>query len=248
MTRMLRKTFKCLTWWLALAAACGAALARERQSQTATVVVEAGRAGCRVDLDADAAGITDLAGKATIVDVDPGDHYLHVRCPGQPEAAYFISPKPNEVARIGPIPDSPSAAPPSDPATLAENQAQLRRLVQRAVQLRSQARLDEAVAALRQAMKLDPENSDLHRELGITFLMAKEWKRARVEMIEAIRHDQADADAHNGLGYALEKLGDIDGAVKEYRIATNLQPDDASYRTHYIDMLAKIQARKEMKK
>jgi Flp pilus assembly protein TadD len=108
--------------------------------------------------------------------------------------------------------------------------------------------LDEAVAALRQAMKLDPENSDLHRELGITFLLAKEWKRARVEMIEAIRHDQTDADAHNGLGYALEKLGDIDGAVKEYRTATHLEPDDPTYRTHYLDALVKIQVRQEMKK
>jgi Flp pilus assembly protein TadD len=124
----------------------------------------------------------------------------------------------------------------------------LRQLVQQALQLRAQARLDEAVAALRKAMKLDPANSDLHRELGITFLLAKEWKRARVEMIEAIRHDQGDADAHNGLGYALEKLGDIDDAVKEYRTAMNLEPDDPSYRTHYFDALVKIQARKEAKK
>ena len=94
-------------------------------------------------------------------------------------------------------------------------------------------------------MKLDPENSDLHREMGITFLLAKEWKRARVEMIEAIRHDQTDADAHNGLGYALEKLGDIDGALKEYRTATNLEPDDPTYRTHYFDALVKIQGGKK---
>ena len=131
---------------------------------------------------------------------------------------------------------------------MAEDKARLRRLVQQAVQLRAQARLDEAVAALRQAMTLDPENSDLHRELGITFLIAKELKRARVEMIEAIRHDQSDADAHNGLGYALEKLGDIDGAVGEYHAAMNLQPDDPTYRTHYYDALVKIQARKEAKK
>jgi Flp pilus assembly protein TadD len=78
--------------------------------------------------------------------------------------------------------------------------------------------------------------------------MAKEWKRARVEMTEAIRHDQTDADAHNGLGYAMEKLGDLDGALKEYRIATQLEPDDSSYRTHYFEALVKTQLRQEAKK
>jgi Flp pilus assembly protein TadD len=224
------------------------ASARERQPQTAKVVVLAGRAGCRVDMDADAAGTTDAAGNLTIADVDPGDHYIHLRCPGKPAAAYFISPKANEEARILAAKDAPSASVESDPAALADDKIQLRRLVQQAVQLRGQARIDEAVAALRQAMKLDPENADLHRELGITFLMAKEWKRARVEMIEAIRIDQNDADAHNGLGYALEKLGDIDGAAKEYRTATHLEPDDPTYLTHYLDALVKIQERKEMKK
>jgi tetratricopeptide (TPR) repeat protein len=239
---------KYLTWCLALAGTFGVAPARERQPQTAKVVVQAGRAGCRVDLDADAAGTTDAAGNLTIADVDPGDHYIHLRCPGRPEAGYFISPRANEEARILPVQGAPSSSGRSDPAALAEDKIRLRRLVQQAVQLRAQARLDEAVAALRQAMKLDPENSDLHRELGITFLMAKEWKRARVEMIEAIRHDQTDADAHNGLGYALEKLGDIDGAAKEYRTATRLEPDDPTYRTHYFDALVKIQSRQEVKK
>ena len=135
----------------------------------------------------------------------------------------------------------------TDPTHVAENKIELRRLVQQAVQLRGQARLDEAVSALRQAQKLDPANSDLHRELGITFLLSKEWNRARVEMIEALRHDRDDADAHNGLGYALEKLGDLDGAVKEYRTATQLEPDDETYRSHYLDALVKTAARLEKK-
>jgi tetratricopeptide (TPR) repeat protein len=223
-------------------------MARERKVLTATVAVQAGRAGCRVDLDADAAGVTDTHGNLIVADVDPGDHYIHIRCPDKPEAAFFISPKATEEARIGPIQDAPSSPERSDPIVLAEDKIQLRQLVQQAVQLRGQARLDEAVAALREAMKLDPENSDLHREMGITFLLSKEWKRARVEMIEAIRHDQTDADAHNGLGYALEKLGDIEGAVKEYRTATHLEPDDPSYRTHYFDAMVKLQSRQEAKK
>lgn len=235
----------CCLW---IAAPHGRASTRERASQAAKVSVQAGQPGCRVDLDADSAGVTDTAGNLTIATVEPGDHYLHLHCPGKPELAYFISPNANEEVRLGAASDALPSAAGTDAIAMAENKVQLRRLVQQAVQLRAQARLDDAVAALHQAMKLDPENADLHRELGITFLLAKEWKRAKVEMVEAIRHDQTDADAHNGLGYALEKLGDLDAALNEYRTASNLEPDDSTYRTHYLDTLVKIQVRKETKK
>ena len=245
---ILKKTLRYLTCCLGLAAITGAAVAHEHQVETAKVIIESGLSGCRVDLDAGVAGTSGASGNLILLNVEPGDHYLHVRCPGKAEAAYFISPKAAGEVRIGPVKDEPTASAETDPTTVAENKIKLQQLVQQAVQLRAQARLDDAVAALREAMKLDPENSDLHREMGITFLLAKEWKRARVEMIEALRHDQTDADAHNGLGYALEKLGDLDGALKEYRIATQLEPDDPSYRTHYYDALVRIQVRQEAKK
>ena len=225
----------------------GIATERARVQEIASVVLQTGAADCRVDFDSKAIGVTGPSGKITITDVDPGDHYLHVRCPGKSEATYFVSPQARAEIHLGPLPDAPGPPGGGDPSAVAENQTELRRLVQQAVQLRSQARLDEAVAALRQAMKLDPENADLHRELGITFLLAKEWKRARVEMLEALHHDPSNADAHNGLGYALEKMGNIDAAVREYRSATNLEPDDPTYRTHYLDALAKTHSRSEAK-
>jgi Flp pilus assembly protein TadD len=149
---------------------------------------------------------------------------------------------------------TPDAFSPSGGATgdavpdAAESKVELRQLVQKAVELRAAGLFDEAVAKLHEATQRDPENSDLHRELGITFLLAKEWKRARVEMLEAIKHDPDDADAHNGLGYALEKLGELEPALGEYRTATHLEPDDPTYRQHYIEALAKLTAQKSEKK
>ncbi len=201
-----------------------------------------------MDLDAEPAGKTDAKGILALDEVDPSDHYLHVRCPGeQPETAYFVSPHAGENLEIRPAPPgaSPGSPPPIEPAEL---KVKLSQSVQRAVRLRSQSRLEEAVELLRQATKMDPENSDLHRELGITFLLDKEWKRARVEMLEAIRHDPTDADAHNGLGYALEKLGEIDAALKEYRIATRLEPDNSSYRQHYLEAIGKLALKQAEKK
>jgi tetratricopeptide (TPR) repeat protein len=223
--------------------------ARERKHakpESASVSIQIGKPGCKVDLDAVSAGETGPDGTLVIPLPDPGDHYLHADCPNAREKAFFISPQAGQEIVLKPQMaiggDSDQAISPLD---AAEQRAKLNQALQRAVRLRARGELDQAVQLLHEATRLDPENSDLHRELGITFLLGKDWARARVEMLEAIRHDPKDADAHNGLGYALEKLGDLDGALKEYRTATRLEPDDSSYQEHYIDALGKVAARQD---
>ncbi|HEV2494120.1 MAG TPA: tetratricopeptide repeat protein [Terriglobia bacterium] len=230
-----------------------ALLGRERPGQddqaAAGITISTGSPGCSVVLDAAVVGKTDARGRLVLTGVDTGDHYLHVRCPTEPqETAYFVSPHAGQKIDIrhGAAASSAQAAAPNPDAALgaAEAKIKLRQLVQDAVQLRAKGQLDEAVQELHEAAKLDPENSDLHRELGITFLLDKDWKRARVEMLEAIRHDPTDADAHNGLGYALEKLGEVEPASQEYHRATQLEPDDPSYRQHYLEALTRLAALK----
>ena len=241
-TTLKRSTFAATLALLTLPLVKVTAPARQRELPTAQVSVDTGTAGCTVQLDADPSVKSDAQGKVVLREVDPTDHYIHVRCPGQPEGAYFVSPRANQNLQLRATPGgvAPGATQASGPKEEpAEAKIRLRELVKQAVQLRGQARLDEAVQQLREAAGMDPENSDLHRELGITFLLAKEWKRARVEMLEAIRHDPTDADAHNGLGYALEKMGEVQPALDQYRVATHLDPDDPSYREHYLEALAR---------
>ena len=228
--------------------ATAAGLSHEQQGQLAEIRVRGQREGCAIELDAAPAGKTNAQGELVLRGVDPTDHYIHVLCPGQHEVAYFVSPHAGETAEIRVTPDAGSGTTGEAALDAAESKLELRQLVQKAVQLRAAGLFDEAVAKLHEATQRDPENSDLHRELGITFLLAKEWKRARVEMLEAIKHDPDDADAHNGLGYALEKLGELEAALQEYRTATHLEPDDPSYRQHYVEALAKLSAQKAEKK
>jgi cytochrome c-type biogenesis protein CcmH/NrfG len=221
----------------------------EKPAPAAQVTVRAAREGCAVDLDSTAVGKTDARGVLALTGVEPGDHYIHVRCENTPESSYFISPA--EGQKIETSPDSSlqkEAASAGASPDFRGKPIELREHIQRAVQLRARGRIEEAVQHLRDASKLDPENADLHCELGITFLLGKDWKRARVEMLEALRHDPTNADAHNGLGYALEKLGRLDDALKEYRTASKLDPDDPSYRQHYIDALGKVYAQQAEKK
>lgn len=225
-------------WMMFFLRALGASGGTLEPSQ---VVVEAFNPGCAVDLDSSAAGRTDSQGRLALAEVEPGDHYLHVNCSGQAEQAFFISSKPGERVEIKP---APPVEPPSALET-AQTRQQLRDLVQEAVQERTAGHSEQAIAGLRRAAVLDPENADLHRELGITFLLLKDWKRARVEYLEAVKHDPAEAESHNGLGYALEKLGEITAAANEYRSAMRLDPDDGEYREHYFKALAALEAEKD---
>lgn len=236
---------------LAVTAACppGAFAGRERGPLSARVVIHTARQGCAADLDSAPAGATDSKGDLVLAAVEAGDHYVHIGCPGERGKSYFISPRVGEEVEIrhgmGSAPAGESASAHLEPA---EVKVQLRRHIQEAVQLRARGHIEEAIAHLRNAFRLDPENSDLHREMGITFLLAKEWKRARVEMLEAVHYDPTDADAHNGLGYALEKRGDLEGALKEYRTAARLEPDDPIYRRHYLEALVKLAAKEAEQK
>jgi hypothetical protein len=204
---------------------------------------------CKVDLDGEAVGMTGSDGVLVVKDVEPGDHYVHVQCPGQRESSYFISPSPGERADV----DARAAATNSGaavPSSInpAASEMQLRNMVSEADQLRSSGQFKEAVELLRKAMTLDPRNGDLHRELGITFLMFHDWERARVEMLEAVHREPDNIDAHSGLAYALQKVGDLDGALKQYRLCTQMDPHDTSYRDHYVEVLGLLYSEKAEKK
>lgn len=222
---------------LALVPSLALAHKQEEAPPVTTVTVEALHAGCRVDMDGAAQGVTNAQGTLRDAKVPPGDHYFHVRCPGEPEKSYFVS-LPAGGTQV--VKTSAPATKALSPLQAAAQRQKLQGLVLKAVSLRARGNFDQAVALLHQAAQLDPKNPDLHRELGITFLIEKDWARARIEMLEAVHHDPTDADAFNGLGYALEKLGDLAQAVKEYHQATKLDPDDASYRRHYLDAQAKL--------
>jgi tetratricopeptide (TPR) repeat protein len=214
---------------------------RKPQNKAATLVVEAGKPGCTVDVDSTPRGSTGADGNLTLKDLEPGDHYVHVHCANEAETSHFISPQPGGQAVIQ-AKTSGQGNGQGEPSTLeaAESKMELETIVRRAADERAEGRFDEAVKDLRYASTLDPENPDLHRELGITFLLEKDWERARVEILEALRHDPDDAEAHSNLGDALQRLGEYKAALDQYRLAEHLDPGDDSYRQHYMEALEKF--------
>lgn len=220
-----------------------------RDEHATAVAVDTGLPQCKVDVDGQPQGMTGPAGKLNIPQIKPGDHYLHVECPGRPEVSRFLVPRRGEKLQVAIAPTTPgSHAPGASGLAAAESKMRLRHIVRQAVQLRANGQFEDAVKLLREATVLDPKNADLHRELGITFLLDHEWERARVEMHEAIHQEPDSAEAHSGLAYAYEKLGNLDEALKQYRICTHLDPTDASYQRHYVEVLGEVYGQQSQRK
>ena len=60
---------------------------------------------------------------------------------------------------------------------------------------------------------------------------------AIAEYREALRLNPNLAEAHNNLGVALERKGDRQGALEEYRAAYTRDPEDATNRQNYLRLL-----------
>lgn len=220
---------------------------KHRGTETARLTINAGKPGCKVDVDGTPAGKTDAQGRLVLHEITPAAHYVHVGCPQTPEATIFVSPGPgsNTSVTAGPSQTDADAGLGVGPEG---NNLELRKLLSDAGDDRSNGQFPDAVHALRRAIQLDPSNAGLHHELGVTFLMIRDWPDAAVELREAIHDDPSSAGAHSGLGYALEKIGDLNAALDQYRLAVHLDPQDSSYEDHYVQVLGMLAVEKAERK
>lgn len=74
------------------------------------------------------------------------------------------------------------------------------------------------------------------KEFNIALNRSKEEKKSEILKdletiwIEKIKANPRDAAAHMNLGVVLQKKGDLDGALREYRIAESIDPNDVTTR------------------
>lgn len=111
---------------------------------------------------------------------------------------------------------------------------------ERAIELLDAELVDEAVSALRDAVRADPRDATLLVKAGDILTDADACKEAIPFFREAARLDPTNARAHNGLGLALEESdeGSLDEVAREYREAIRLDPDFHDARLNLAEALA----------
>ncbi len=68
--------------------------------------------------------------------------------------------------------------------------------------------------AHQRTLALDPDDAYAHLGLGLLSLRTKEWSVAQAHFAETLRKDESSVDALRGLGRALGRQGDIQGAIE----------------------------------
>jgi tetratricopeptide (TPR) repeat protein len=110
----------------------------------------------------------------------------------------------------------------------AVRQAQLR--VDYGNLLADVGRTEEALAAYRRALELDPQLAKAHYNLGLTQLSLGQGEEAKGSFREAIALQPDYPEAHTNLGVVLASQGAVDEALEHYRTAVELRPDDGGTR------------------
>jgi VWFA-related protein len=97
----------------------------------------------------------------------------------------------------------------------------------------------EALKLLQQALRVDPDLSGLHFQLGLAYHAIGDEADSEPEFREALSRTPDSADAHNYLGMALFGLGNAKGALEEFRAAAKLAPKDPNAHFNLGEALAR---------
>jgi len=96
--------------------------------------------------------------------------------------------------------------------------------------------IDEAIANLNEAVRLDPQNDQAHFDLGSIYLRQKRVQDAYNEFLATIRINPDDSQALGSLGIICAQAGRLDEAREYFVAALRINPDD-SLANQYLQRL-----------
>ena len=88
-------------------------------------------------------------------------------------------------------------------------------------------RATEAEGLLRKTVSLNPEFVDAWKVLGQLYAEQEKYSQAKEALLQVLKREPSNANAHFNLGTALEKLSDDAGAIQEFETAMKLASADS---------------------
>lgn len=111
-------------------------------------------------------------------------------------------------------------------ANASKNPYQASKYRELGLSYRQQNRFLEAIAALKKAVELDPQNINGRVNLGWTLHLAKQQESAAEELLQAVYHDPLAPPTFNALGIVYLVSGELTSAVAVHTWSAVLKPNN----------------------
>ncbi|MEK6679962.1 MAG: tetratricopeptide repeat protein [Nitrospirota bacterium] len=95
----------------------------------------------------------------------------------------------------------------------------------KASQLDEEGKVDEAIVEYRISIKLNPNDTDVHFNLGLAYLKKKQNKEAIGAYKKVVELSPRDAEAYKLLGIAYIQEGDKKEAVRQWKNSLRIEPN-----------------------
>ena len=100
-----------------------------------------------------------------------------------------------------------------------------------AISLDREGRIEEALSAIEEALRLNPDGAQIVGTYAHLLTVAGKFDQAEDTIRRALALHRSDGHFHHLLAHLLQRRGEIVAAVQALKIATELAPDVAGFRT-----------------
>lgn len=97
----------------------------------------------------------------------------------------------------------------------------------KAQELLDKGELDKSLAAFNKALKIDKNHPDILSHRGVVYLHLNQKKKCLDDLLLSLELDEVNAYRYASLAYARDYFGDLEGAIKDYQKAVEIDPEDA---------------------
>lgn len=97
----------------------------------------------------------------------------------------------------------------------------------KAQELLDQQKLDKSLIAFNKALAEAPNHPDILSHRGVVYLHLNQKKKCLDDLLLSLKLDKDNAYRYASLAYARDYFGDLEGAIKDYQKAVEIDPEDA---------------------